>query len=150
MTVNKHQPCTPEFVSTCPLPHEWSSGAQIQLVLAGMPDGARHTNSDWVCNRPQVCQSKAWLTSSWVLNWKRLTMRTYLSLSGWHKLEDDVFEILKVDFSRVVEVWGVGHRGVGGWGARGGCWRWVWTNPLVFFCSAFWHLLLCFSFWLRL
>lgn len=34
----KHQPCTPEFVSTCPLPPEWSSAAQIQLVLAGMPD----------------------------------------------------------------------------------------------------------------
>lgn len=75
---------------------------------------------------------------------------TYLGLSGWHKFEDNMFEVLKVDFPWIIEVWGVGHGSVGSRGAQSGRWRWVWTNPLLFFCPAVWQLLSPFSFWLRL
>lgn len=155
----KHQPCTPKFVSTCPLPHEWSSAALIQLVLTGTPGRVRHTGQSFIQyiqyqEDLQCCTQKLYLPLAYVgiesKGFEKWELTTHLSLSGWHELEDDVFEILKVDFSWVVEVWGVSHRSVGGRGTRVGGWQWVGPNPLLFFCSTFWQPLLPFSFWLRL
>lgn len=133
----KHWPCTPESASACPPPREWSRAAQTRLVSADMPEGdTHHTHSD--------CETHSF--TAHLLH----RASAHLSVSGRHKLEDDMFEILKVDFSRVIEVWCVGYGGVGCRGAWGKCWRGLRTNPLLLFCPALRQLLLHLSFWLWL
>lgn len=126
-------PYTPEFASACPLPPGWSWAAQTQPGSAGRPNRGTQAGPHQLLMLQALSEAAA--------------LGTDLRLSGGHKLKDNMFEVLKVDLSWVVQVHRVGHHDGGGW--RTACWWGVRTNLLLLVCSAFWKSLLSFRVWIR-
>lgn len=128
-----------------------SSSSRVKLSNT---DTARMSWNAWWSRTQRLTQTSRWSCSVLFnrgLKKKRSSDHaSYLSLSRRHELEDNVFEILKVDLSWIVKVRSVGHFGVGGVQVLGGCWWRIRTNTLVSFGPHFWWPLPCFTVWLRL